>query len=165
MLATLGPVSFDIVPFNMTTWSAAEETSFVEKSVIGVRPPLEWVGEGPATWSLTVKLFPEKFGGVGALEAMQAARKSGLPQFFLLGDGTVLGWVVIEKLKIKHTYLSANGVGKVIECDVELKAASGPADSAFFSIISGIELGLSLGRALEFGGASLSATARAGVRP
>lgn len=165
MLASLGPVVFDILPFNMTAWSSSEESSFAEKSVLGIRPPLEWVGEGPASWSLTAKLFPEKFGGTGDLMALKMARKSGFPQFFMLGDGTPIGWVVIEKLKEKHSYLMPGGTGRVVECDVELKASDGPSSGAFFSIISGIEIGLSIAGQLSLNGARLSSSARVGVSP
>ncbi len=163
MLASIGPVSFEILPLNLTGWSASEESSFAEKSVLGIRPPLEWVGEGPASWSLTAKLFPEKFGGMGDLDVLRAVRASGLPQFFMLGSGTPLGWVVIEKLKVKHSYLDPGGVGKVVEIDIELKASGGPSNGAFFSILTGAEIGINIARSLNFGGAALSDAARGGV--
>jgi uncharacterized protein len=165
MLACIGPVAFDIFPFNMTGWSSSEESTFVEKSVLGIRPPLEWVGEGPASWSISAKLFPDKFGGTGDLAALKAARMTGLPQFFFLGNGTPVGWIVIANLKVKHTYLSPNGFGQVVECDIELKASGGPSAGAFFSIISGIEIGASLAGGLSLGGTSLSAFAGNGVKP
>lgn len=165
MLACVGPVTFEILPFNLTGWSENEETSFVEKEVVGARKPLEWVGEGPATWSLTAKLFPAKLGGLGDLAALKAARRTGLPQFFMLGDGSPMGWVVIEKLAIKHTYLLPNGVGQVIEVEISLKASDGPDAGAFFSVITGIEIGLNLAGGLSTGGVRLSAQALPGVVP
>ena len=45
MLMTLGPIQFEVQPFNATDYDHAHETSFAEKPVVGASPPLEWVGE------------------------------------------------------------------------------------------------------------------------
>ena len=52
MLMTLGPIRFEVYPFNATEYDHGHETSFVEKPVLGARPPLEWVGEGAESWSI-----------------------------------------------------------------------------------------------------------------
>ena len=56
MLMSLGPVRFEIYPFNTTGYGHDHETSFVEKPVLGARPPLEWVGEGSESWSITAQM-------------------------------------------------------------------------------------------------------------
>ena len=43
MLMSLGPIRFEIYPFNATDYEHGHESGFVEKPVLGARPPLEWV--------------------------------------------------------------------------------------------------------------------------
>ena len=43
MLMSLGPIRFEVYPFNATDYEHGHESGFVEKPVLGARPPLEWV--------------------------------------------------------------------------------------------------------------------------
>jgi phage protein U len=138
MIAMLGPVMFEIAPVNLHGMTRDSEASFVEKPVLGRRPPNESVGEGPETNKLTVKLFPEKFGGLSGLAALDAIRISGEPQYFMRGDGTPLGWHVITNVTEKSTYLDAGGVGRVIDVEINLKRDDPPALDAFFASLSGL---------------------------
>jgi phage protein U len=54
------------------------------------------------------------------------------------GDGTALGWFVIEKISERASYLDRNGVGQVIELDITVKRSDPPRGGTIFSIISGI---------------------------
>lgn len=138
MLMTLGSLQFEVYPFNATEYDHSHQSDFVEKPILGIRPPLEWVGEGPETWNIRAILFPEKFGGLDDLSKLEQMRKSGRPQFLQRGDGTVLGWVAIEAVREAATYLDRGGVGKKIEVDIAVKASQGPAGGSYFSLMAGL---------------------------
>jgi uncharacterized protein len=145
MLMKLGPVTFQIWPFNAISYEHTHTTPFVEKPVLGVRPPLEWVGDGPETWTIEAKLFPEKLGGLEDLQKLYQARASGKQQYLMRGDGTPMGWVGIESVREKSTYLDAQGVGKQIEVSITVKRSGKPGNGSFFSIMSGSAVGAASG--------------------
>lgn len=138
MLMTLGPIQFEVHPFNATDYEHGHEAGFAEKPVIGARPPLEWVGEGPETWTLHARLFPHKFGGLGDLKRLFQARASGRPQYLMRGDGALMGWVVIEKVTERSTFLDAKGIGRVIDVDIHVKRSATPSNGSYFSLLSGL---------------------------
>ena len=138
MLGQLGAVTFEIAPVNVTEISRQTEGGFVEKPILGRRPPLEFVGAGPQTMSLTVKLFPEHLGGLGSIDDIAAMQASGAPQYFMRGDGVPYGWFVVERFGEKNTYLGPNGVGRVIDVDLQLKRADAPSASDYFAVLSGL---------------------------
>lgn len=140
MLMMLGPVQFEVVPFNTSTYGHGHEAGFAEKPVLGARPPLEFVGEGPESWTIKAKLYPEKFGGLGQLETLYQARASGQPQYLMRGDGAVMGWVVILNVQERSTYLDPKGVGKVIDVDITVKRCGSPSAGSFFSLLADIFL-------------------------
>ena len=115
MLMTLGPIRFEVYPFNATEYDHGHETSFVEKPVLGARPPLEWVGEGPENWSITARIFPHRFGGLGDLKKLYQARAAGRPLYLMRGDGAQMGWVVIDKVSERATRIDLvqYGAGQV----------------------------------------------------
>lgn len=138
MLMMIGPVKFEVTPFNATDYGHAHEASFVEKPVLGARMPLEWVGEGAETWTIRAKLFPNRFGGLGDLKVLQQARASGRPQYMMRGDGALMGWVVIESVSERSTYLDAGGVGNMIDVDISVRRCQAPSAGSFFSIFAGL---------------------------
>ena len=138
MLMMIGPVRLKIAPFNVTEYSQTRETAFVAKPVLGGREPLEYVGEGPATVNVTGKLFPEKFGGLSSLEVLNAARASGIQQWLMRGDGGMMGWVVIERVTERSSYLDRNGVGKMIDVEIGLRRVGIPLAATFFSALAGL---------------------------
>lgn len=138
MLMILGSVVMDVWPFNPTETARDSGGDYVEKPVMGRRPPLEFVGEASETFSITAKLFPEKLGGLGSLSELSAMRKSGIPQYFMRGDGVPLGWMVVERVSERASYLDAQGVGRVIEVDISLKRADAPGPANFFASIMGL---------------------------
>jgi phage protein U len=138
MLMTLGPIQFEVHPFNATDYNHGHETGFAEKPVIGAAPPLEWVGEGPETWAIHARVFPHRFGGLGDLKKLYQARASGRPQYLMRGDGALMGWVVIERVMERSTYLDAHGIGRVIDVDISVRRSSGPSNGSYFAILSGL---------------------------
>jgi phage protein U len=138
MLMSLGPIRFEVYPFNATEYGHDHESSFAEKPVLGARPPLEWVGEGAESWSITAKIFPHKFGGLGDLKELYQARAAGRPLYLMRGDGAQMGWVVIEKVSERSSVLDAKGVGRVIEVDISVRRSAKPSNGSFFSVFSGM---------------------------
>lgn len=138
MLMSLGPIKFEVYPFNATEYGHDHESTFAEKPVLGARPPLEWVGEGTESWSIKAKIFPHKFGGLGDLKKLYQARAAGRPLYLMRGDGSQMGWVVIDKVSERSSYLDAQGIGKVIEVDISVRRSSKPSNGSFFSVFSGV---------------------------
>ena len=138
MLLMIGPVRMKVAPFNVTSYTQTRETAYVAKAVLGGREPMEYVGEGPATVSVSGKLFPEKFGGQSSLTVLNLARASGTPQWLMRGDGGMMGWVVIEAVKERSTFLDADGVGRVIDVDIELRRVGIPLAATFFSALAAL---------------------------
>lgn len=138
MLYQLGVLSIKVHPFNVSRVSSDAATDYVAKPVLGREPPMEYVGEGANTWRLTGDLFPRVIGGLNELQLLQAMRTSGRPQYLLRGDGTPLGWVVIEKVSTLAQYLGTDGVGQKITVDIEVRRAGRPSRLALFSIVQGL---------------------------
>ncbi|OCC05100.1 hypothetical protein BA190_09295 [Labrys sp. WJW] len=136
MLAILGPVIFEVYPVNITDYERTTEAGLVEKPVMGRRPPLEFVGDGPESFTITIKLFPEKLGGLGSLSDLDAMRQSGIAQYFMRGDGVPLGWFCVGGCSEKSTYLGPHGVGRVIDASLTLKRDEPPSGPDFFASIS-----------------------------
>jgi len=138
MLMMLGPLMMEVWPFNPTETSREAGGDYVEKPVMGRRPPLEFVGEASETFTITARLFPAKLGGLGGLGQLNAMRQSGIPQYLMRGDGIPLGWMVVERVSERSSHLDAKGVGQVIDVDITLKRADAPNAANFFAAISGI---------------------------
>ena len=131
---SLGPLAFEVHPFNTHEYGHSHATDYVDKPVMGGRKPLEWVGEGAETWSISGRIFPKKLGGLDGLSTLQNARKSGHPVYFMRGDGTPMGFVAILSVSEKSKHLSADGVGQVIDFDVTVKQTGAPSISGFLSM-------------------------------
>lgn len=129
MLMCIGASVVEVYPLNFENVDRKSTASFAEKSVVGRRPLLEAVGEGEETFELSGKLFPHRFGGLGALELLrtQMASQETLP--FMRGDGVPLGWVVITDVQDKSKYLGPQGVGRMIDISISLKR-SDPANAS-----------------------------------
>ena len=138
MLMKLGPVKFEVYPVNATGYSHSHDTPFAEKPIVGAPIGLEWVGDGAETWSISAKLFPEKFGGLDALNELYQARLAGRPMYLTRGDGKSLGWVVITRINEKSSYLDTAGVGRVVEVDIDVRRSGKPSDGSFFSIMGAV---------------------------
>lgn len=135
MLYALGPVTFEVAPVNVTEVGRTTEASYVEKPVVGRRPPLEFTGDGPETMTLAVKLFPSKFGGLSSLSSFDTMRQSGTPFVLARGDGANLGWFVVASAREKSSYLDGRGVGRVIEVDLTLKRADAPSTGGYMAAL------------------------------
>lgn len=138
MLMSLGPIKFEVYPLNALGYGHDHESSFAEKPVLGARPTLEFVGEGTESWSITAKIFPHKFGGLADLKKLYQARAAGKPLYLMRGDGSQMGWVIIDRVSETSSYLDRNGVGKVIEIEISVRRAAKPSNGSFYSVFSGM---------------------------
>ena len=136
MLMMIGPVQFKVAPFNATEYARTHTASHVAKQIMGASPAMEFTGEGEESWQIRAILFPEKFGGEGTLSILSLMRKSGAPQYMLRGDGGLMGWVVIDSVNERSSYLDPSGVGRIIEVDIALRRTTAPLAGAFFSTLS-----------------------------
>lgn len=134
----IGAVAVEVWPFNVTEWTGKNESTFVEKAVLGRRPPIEAVGEGPGALSFSGRLFPVKLGGLGELEMLQQQRRLQVALPVIRGDGVPLGWHVITDLQHKHQRLTVTGVGHYVDIEFSLKASDPPAPAAMFGLLSGL---------------------------
>lgn len=140
LLMQVGNVAFELVPFNTNQYDHKHSADFASKPVLGIMPPLEHVGEGAESWSIKAKLFPHKWGGLGHLADLYAMRAAGDPVYMMRGDGAVMGWVVVTDVTETSTYLDRNGIGKVIEVDINLKNSGPPAGGNFFGALQSLFL-------------------------
>lgn len=138
MLAQLGATTFEIAPFNAHEIAHDAGADHAEKAVMGRRPPLEFVGEATEQWTVSGKLFPSKFGGLGSLEGLHQQRRAGKPLPFVRGDGVPFGWVVITGVRARSQYLDTSGIGQVIEVEITVKRSDPPGAGSIFSIVSGL---------------------------
>lgn len=135
MLMQLGAVQFAVAPFNADSTDQTTGSHFAAHPVIGAMPPQEFTGEATEEYEIRGKLFPQRFGGLDGLEAMQAMSRSGDSYFLMRGDGRPMGWYVVKSLRVHSSYLDGGGVGRVIEFSIRLDAAQSPsADGIFWSL-------------------------------
>lgn len=135
MLYAIGPLTFEVAPFNTHEVSRDTRTSHVNKPVIGSRPPLEFTGDGPEEITFQATLFPHKFGGLSSLDTLDSMRASGMPHALVRGDGACFGWYCVTHVREKSTYLDAGGVGKVIEVEITLSLDEAPDGGGYFSAL------------------------------
>lgn len=138
MLMMIGAVPVEIWPVNATDYSLSDKARFAEKSVLGRRPILEAQGEGEGGMTITCRLFPEKFGGLEAVDILQAQRAAQQAIPVLRGDGKPLGWMVITDINVRHDKLDAQGVGKIVTAELTLKKSDPPGASAMLSLLSSL---------------------------
>ena len=125
MLFQLGAITFD-------RKVDAEETSedfggdFAVKAVVGARQPREFMGPSDHKFTMSGEILPyfhNRIGigsGLDEVATLKAMAESGEPQILVRGDGTNMGWWLIEKGSLKSSQLSLRGIGNVIHHSVEL---------------------------------------------
>lgn len=114
-LMTWGPLQFEVQPFNVHEYDHLTAAEFARKDVAGAAPPREWVGEDDEELYLRGRVYALRIGGMNELDVLEAMRKKAQPQNMVRGDGTSLGWYVLERLVRNHRFLSANGIGQEVQ--------------------------------------------------
>lgn len=135
MLLQIGPLQFDVQPFNAHEIVHDAATDYAKKDVVGRRRIYEHVGEGDEVLTIKGRLFPFKIGGLGAMQLLQRLQASGTAQYVVRGDGYAMGWFVITKVNAVSTHLSRDGVGQKIDVVITIERADSPsAAGAFFNL-------------------------------
>ncbi|WP_445489437.1 phage tail protein [Rhodopseudomonas sp. RCAM05734] len=133
MLYALGPLDFEVAPFNTHEVDRSHAADFASKDLLGRRKGHEFVGAGDERISFRGKLFPHKLGGLGELAILDALRDSGAPQLLLRGDGTPLGWFLIERVRESSSHLDGRGIGRMIEFEIELMRDDPPSAASYIA--------------------------------
>ena|ERR1700730_1179269 len=135
-LFQFGPVRFTVSPLNVHAWEHITGTEYARKMVMNSIPQREWVGESDHEIILNGMVFEKRIpGGVAGLEYLDAARLKGVAQTLIRGDmasgGAMMGWFVCEHLERKHTFLSGDGLGRVIAWQAYFSRADQPEPSSY----------------------------------
>lgn len=138
MLYQLGVLSIRVQPFNVDKYQRDGTTDYAAKPVLGAEPPLEYVGEGANTLTLSGSLFPKAIGGLTELEILEAMRTSGTPQYVLRGDGRPMGWYAIQSVSEAGEHLAHDGVARKIGITIKMRRAGKPSRLALFAILLGL---------------------------
>lgn len=166
-LYSWGPITFEIYPLNVGEVDHTTMTEWARKEVAGAAIYREWVGELEEEIHLRGKVFPHFFarasqisvpgqfqgspatrratstGGLSHLDIMDNMRRLGQAHTLVRGgapgDGTHLGWFVIERLTRGHSFLGPDGVGQQIQFEATFQRVPVPQDPAdyFTSLWSG----------------------------
>lgn len=137
MLYDLGGVGFQVAGLNADKLSREREASFATYEVVGGAPVYEFMGEGERSVEISGKCHPYHFGGVGALDALEAIRASGEPVYLMRGDGRPLGWVIIKSITEADAWLQYRGDPAEITHTIKLLRCDAPGVGAlgfFFSL-------------------------------
>lgn len=133
MLYALGSLTFTVAPFNASEIERVSAMDFAKKELLGRRRGHERVGEGEEQITLHGSIFPETLGGLDGLALLDSMRAQGVPQMLIRGDGTPLGWFLIERVRETGRHLNAQGVAKQIEFTVELTRDDKPSPENFLA--------------------------------
>jgi len=117
MLASWGPLQFEVYPLNYHEMDHMTQSDWAKKEIAGSPYYREWVGEGDEELYIRGRIFPYSLRGKGlhSLDVMEQMRRAQLIEYIMLGDGRGLGWYLIEKLVRKHTNIVETGIGGKIE--------------------------------------------------
>ncbi|TIQ07118.1 phage tail protein [Mesorhizobium sp.] len=132
MLMKIGLVECDLA-FNIDTHGRETTHDYAEKPVVGAMPPLEDVGVGSETLTVSGRLIPSKLGGLGTLNILRRAQLAGTPQLVTRGDGSVFGFYVVQSISDEHAFLDRDGVGQIVDITVKMQKSAAPAASDFFA--------------------------------
>lgn len=141
MLYQVGPLTFDTFPFSIDGAEHEVSSDFAKHDLIGTRRDYEPVGPGEETLDLSGEFLPAHIGGLSEIELAQALCEAQAPQFVMRGDGRVLGWFVLAKVKDKHggkAPIGPDGVGYVVAFDIRLERVPDAGASAGAGLIASL---------------------------
>ena len=135
MLYCLDGVTFDAQPTNLHEVDRTSGQDWAEKPLLGAAPRFEATGTAAALIRMQGRIFPRMFGA-GGLAGLQAMAQSSAPHMLIRGDGAVIGWHAVRFFRERHSYLDGDGLGRVIEFDIDLVATpNGPGAGAMQSML------------------------------
>lgn len=121
MLFMIGSVQVDVRPFNVDQVTRSAAADLAEKATLSGRKPIEFMGPGEDTLTLSGQLLPSKLGGLNELETVRSLMEQGAVLPVMRGDGSRLGSYMITRLREAHRDLLRDGVGFTIRHTITLK--------------------------------------------
>lgn len=129
---------FQVWPFNVHETTHTTQTDWSRKEIAGAPIFREWVGEGDEEITLRGRVFPHAYqgrslgNGLGHLDLLDEMRRYGQANVLMRGDGTSLGWFVIERLSRGGKALDAQGIGRLIEFEATFARVPAPPAATFY---------------------------------
>lgn len=125
-IAIFGGVAFDIAN-DLQTIQHDRGTSFARHAVLGTSPVYEHTGEEESTVTLSGTMHPFHFGGVEGIALLETARQAHLPLPLMRGDGTPVGWFLLQSLTREEADLDQRqGLGQEIQWTAKLLRTGAP---------------------------------------
>jgi phage protein U len=138
MLYSLDGVTFEAQPTNVHEVDRTSGQAWAEKPLVGAPPRFEATGTAARLIRMQGRLFPRMFGP-GALTSLESMAESYYPHMLIRGDGLVLGWFAVRFFRERHSYLDREGVGRVIEFDIDLiSVPTAPGAAALQSVLASL---------------------------
>ena len=143
-VAALGPFQFEAHGFGFSDMARAVQTRWAEVPIAGAFNATQWTGGDGEVKSIRGVLFPERFGGQASLDGIAMAATLGqvLPLVAIGGGGlrNIFGLWIVEQVRDKGAYYTADGTPQKLSYDIDLRAYQGGAAFGAFSPISVITL-------------------------
>lgn len=89
--------------------------------VIGALPKTQFIGKESETIEISGVLMPEITGGKMSITVLEQMAESGKPFPLIQGDFSILGWYVIENVKINSSEFFSDGSPRKIDFSMSLK--------------------------------------------
>jgi len=123
MLSILGPFPFQLATAPYETWERDTQQEWAENPRTGKRASLQHVGPGSDIITLEGTLVPEFTGGRSNLDKLRLMMDEGESWPYIDGEGYVLGFWIVTRVKEKHEFMFEDGAPRKIDFSVELKRA------------------------------------------
>lgn len=126
MLYQVGPLALDTFPIEVGSAEIETSGDFAKHELISSRRGYEFVGPGEDSLDLSGQLLPFHIGGLSELEFAKQLCTTGEPVFVMRGDGQVMGWYQLMKVKERHSQIGPGGVGFVVAYALHLEKIDDP---------------------------------------
>ena len=121
----LGSYQFQALGFHMTDLARNLQTPWAELDVAMRFDALHWTGPKADSVTISGVLFPEEWGGMGSLNGIASAAKSGKPLTLVTGAGDVGGKFVVESISEDWSYIDARGRPRRDAYKIQMKRYTG----------------------------------------
>lgn len=142
VLYVIGGVVVEGLVFGNATVTEGAKPKVAKKAIVGAGPRHEKTGQGDETLSLSCKLAPQEFGGLGSTLSLHRAAVNATPVFVTRSDGAVLGWYLVSSTNLTHRHLARNGTGHLADFTLELERTGRPSIGGIVGALMSIFKGL-----------------------
>lgn len=142
ILYVIGGVVIEGLVFGNMTVSERASPKVARKTVLGAGPRHEKTGQGEERLSLSCKLAPEEFGGLGSTDSLYEAAVNATPVYVTRADGAVLGWYLVSNTNLTHRHLARSGTGNLADFTLELERTESPSIGSIIGSLISIFKGL-----------------------